>query len=62
MKKVVISNKRYSREYKTNPHASEDLKKRLKKSNCLYYDTNTAIKDLGNGYSLVMKKENNNYK
>ncbi len=59
MKKVVVSNKRHSREHKSNPHAGIDIKSRLKKSNCIYYDKNTTLKDLGNGYSVVIQSKNN---
>lgn len=58
MKKVIVSSKRQSREHKSNPHMDSDLNSRLKKSNCIEYDRNMRIQDLGNGYSRIVNNEN----
>jgi hypothetical protein len=57
MKKIIVSSNRQSREYKSNPHANSDLNSRLKKSNCIHYDENTKIYDLGNGYSRIVPND-----
>lgn len=57
MKKIIISSIRQSREHKSNPHINSDLKSRLKKSNCIKYDGNIKIHDLGNGYSRIVVNE-----
>jgi len=54
MKKVIVSDNRQSREYKSNPHLNSDLDSRLKKSNYVQYDKDTKIEDLGNGYSRII--------
>lgn len=57
MKKIIISINRQSREHKSNPHIDSDLNSRLKKSNCIKYDKNIKIQDLGNGYSRIVVNE-----
>lgn len=57
MKKIIISSNRQSREHKSNPHVNSDLNSRLKKSNCIKYDKNIKIQDLGNGYSQIVVNE-----
>lgn len=60
MKKIVVSKQRQSREQISNPNANESLKVRQKKSRCVSYGKNKTVKDLGNGYSQIISRNNKN--
>lgn len=53
MKKVVVAKKRHTRQYKSNPHSSENYGVRVKKSKSINYENNSKIYDVGNGYSRI---------
>jgi len=56
MKKIIVSLKRISREFKSNPHQNEDMHSRLVKSSCVDYRGNFFIVNFGNGYAKIVAK------
>lgn len=51
---VQFDNKRISREYLSNPFSFESREYRLKKYEDIDFTKNSYLKDLGNGYDMVV--------